>query len=78
MTYVDQGPACPKTCKYPDGDTECPTKEVEGCQCPKGLVQEVDINGDVKCVKASECKVCRVDGKIYTEGERFVRDCKKW
>ena len=65
MTFVPKGPACPKTCKYPDGDSNCPTKYVDGCQCPPGLVQDITENGDIFCVRPDECKVCKLEGKIF-------------
>ena len=78
MTFVPKGPACPKTCKYRDGDSNCPTKYVDGCQCPPGLVQDITENGDIFCVRPDECKVCKLEGKIFLEGEKTRYKCKEW
>ena len=78
MTYVSQGSACPQTCKHPNGNPDCPIKHVEGCQCPKGKVQDVDAFGNVRCVKPSSCVVCKFDGHIYTEGEKIYKNCQEW
>ena len=89
MTYVPEGSACPPTCKHPNGYPNCPTKRVEGCQCPQGKVQDVDVNGNVRCVNPPECIVCKLDGIIYNEGEiiptssvpskkSINNDCREW
>uniref|UniRef100_A0A7M5WZL3 Uncharacterized protein n=1 Tax=Clytia hemisphaerica TaxID=252671 RepID=A0A7M5WZL3_9CNID len=71
MTYQIKGQACPPTCQYPKGDPNCPTKFVEGCQCPVGMVQKVDRpNGNVFCVPPSECVYCEMNGHRYIDGER--------
>ena len=78
MTYVTNGPACPKTCVYPEGDPDCPMQYVEGCQCPAHLVQDIGEDGSVKCVKREECSVCELDGRIFKEGEEIEYECKIW
>ena len=78
MTYVNKGNACPPTCKYPEGISNCPTKFVEGCQCAKGKVQDVDVHGNIRCIHPSKCDVCNVDGKIYIVGEKIFKDCQEW
>ena len=55
LMYVPEGSACPPTCEHPNGNPDCPTKNVEGCQCPPGQVQKLDENGNVHCVNPSEC-----------------------
>lgn len=52
MTYTVKGPACPRTCKYPQGAPDCPTEHVEGCQCKPGLVQNIDAK--VKAINKKE------------------------
>lgn len=78
MTYVIKGSACPATCKYPQGNSNCPVKSVEGCQCPDGKIQNVDKNGNVECIEPTQCKVCKHDGVIYTTGEKVFKDCQEW
>ena len=78
MTYKTKGSACPKTCKYPEGNPSCPTKIVEGCQCPNHEVQSIDVDGNVICINPKECEVCTVDGQIYTEGQKIRKDCQEW
>ena len=78
MTFFPKGPACPKTCRYPDGDPNCPTKYVDGCQCPPGLVQDITENGDIFCIRPDECNVCKFEGKVFVKGEKIRYKCKEW
>ena len=78
MKHVPKGPGCPKTCKYPEGDSHCPFKYVDGCQCPSHLVQNIDQYGNVQCIPKNQCKVCRFNGRIYKEGERVTDNCRQW
>ena len=76
MTYLSRGPSCPRTCRYPQGDPNCP--EVDGCQCAYGLLQDTDIYGNMKCVEPDDCSVCVYNGETYLSGETFEQDCKYW
>jgi len=78
MTYAAKGSACPETCKYPQVNSHCPTKYVEGCQCRDGKVQNVDQNGNIECIESTQCNVCKVDGIIYTNGEKVFKKCQQW
>lgn len=78
MTHTNKGPGCPRTCKYPNGEKNCPVKFVEGCQCKPGYVQSTDKKGNVHCIKPEECKVCKYRGLTFVEGEWITYNCKKW
>ena len=78
MTYQIKGSGCPKTCLYPEGDPHCPAVFVEGCQCDEGYVQNVSENGDVVCIKATECEVCEVNGRRLQVGETIKYNCREW
>lgn len=78
MKFTPKGSACPKTCKYPEGDPTCPLKYVDGCQCPAGMVQNMDKLGNVECIKPEECNVCVLDGRTFAEGEKITIECQSW
>ncbi|CBY14115.1 unnamed protein product [Oikopleura dioica] len=76
-----EAPACPASCKYPDGHegADCFEKKKPYCVCNEGYVKEKN-KPDSKCVTLSTCYAdqCR-QGEAYASPiERCFDDCRSW
>ncbi|XP_055055949.2 IgGFc-binding protein [Misgurnus anguillicaudatus] len=69
-TYNSCGTACPAICVDQDAPNKCTLPCVNGCQCNKGYVFNVD-----KCLPETTCG-CTYQGQYYTGEQTFWGDTK--
>ncbi|KAM3920270.1 mucin-2-like [Leptodactylus fuscus] len=74
MIYQESASPCKNTCSHLEVHSLCEEHFIDGCFCPRGMVQ--DDYTDRGCVPVIKCH-CKHQGKLYAPGESIQNDCDK-